>query len=157
MATVPGVWKRFRGFLEQRTPGATAHLRPPVTEAQLKAAEAQLGVALPKALRALYLLCDGFEKDQYLLRDDLRLLPLDELVARTVDSRGQARHAWAREHLVFAVTRPQDPDIEQVSLKLPAEKVEIWYRAGGVHEVKEVLSTGGSLSSWLDDCMGFYG
>ena len=35
------------------------YLRPGATEEQLSAAEAELGVQLPAALRALYRVCDG--------------------------------------------------------------------------------------------------
>lgn len=53
------VWDRLERAMIERAPELLAGLRPPATEEQLEAAEAELGFCLPRELRYAYLRHDG--------------------------------------------------------------------------------------------------
>jgi F-box protein 3 len=58
-ARAAAAWRRVEGWTAAHVPAVAASLRPGATEAELDEAEAQLGFALPEALRALYAVHDG--------------------------------------------------------------------------------------------------
>ncbi|WP_409472364.1 SMI1/KNR4 family protein [Streptomyces sp. HC307] len=58
-AQVRAAWARIEKWMAAHAPGSLAMLRPAATEKQITAAETILGVRLPPALRAWYLLHDG--------------------------------------------------------------------------------------------------
>jgi hypothetical protein len=61
--------------------------------------------------------------------------------------------------LVFARAKDADPDVEQVSLRLWPKKrpsVELWYRAGGIHDFEEVVDWEESLTVWMEGCLVYY-
>ena len=140
--------------------------RPPATPKALAEAEQRLRRALPDELRSIYSLADGFVAGAYLLHDDYRLLPIGEMVEASLalvgepvvldELAGQYSVAKKVTRLVFAQTKEDDPDISQVSLRLWPKKqpsVEMWYRAGGIHDFEEVVDWQESLPVWLEGCL----
>jgi hypothetical protein len=63
-------------------------------------------------------------------------------------------------HVLFAQAKDDDPDVEQVSLRLRSKvkppSVEIWFREGGIHDWEEVVETGESLTEWFEECLEYY-
>jgi cell wall assembly regulator SMI1 len=59
MADFKPTFEAWLGFLNGLGFAAEAHLNPPATEAEIAAAEAEIGFRLPDDLRALYLRADG--------------------------------------------------------------------------------------------------
>ncbi len=104
---------------------------------------------------------DGFALGAFLLRDDYRILPVDEMVEAslglvgasiTLDfESGEVSRAKKVIRLVLARARPDDEDVEQISLRLRARKptIEMWYREGGIHTYAEVVDWQESLTDWL--------
>ena len=64
-------------------------------------------------------------------------------------------------HVLFAQAQDDDPDVEQVSLRLRSKvkspSVELWFREGGIHDWDEVVETGESLTEWFAECLEYYG
>jgi cell wall assembly regulator SMI1 len=163
-------WQRFIDLLTAQSPEHLAAIRPPAPLEVLSAAEQRLGGVLPNELRQLYTLADGFASGAYVLRDDYRLLPVDEMVAASLTLVGEpvVLDALAGEvsqprrvaRLVIALARDDNPDVAQVSLRLRPDgrpgSVEIWYRAGGIHDFEEVVNSGESLATWLEECLEYY-
>ncbi|MDA4888466.1 SMI1/KNR4 family protein [Streptomyces sp. MS2A] len=58
-AQVRAAWARIETWMAAHAPGSLAMVRPAATEKQITAAETELGIRLPPALRAWYLLHDG--------------------------------------------------------------------------------------------------
>jgi hypothetical protein len=125
--------------------------------------------AMPEELRRLYSLADGFVAGAYLLHDDFRLLPIGEMVEASLalvgepvvldELAGEVSVSKKVIRLVFAQTREDDLDISQVSLRLWPKKqpsVEMWYRAGGIHDFEEVVDWQESLQTWLEGCLEEY-
>src|SRR5262249_44657382 len=119
-------WARFIALLTTQSPELLEQIRPPAAPEALAAAEQRLRRALPQDLRQLYALADGFVAGAYLLRDDYRLLPLDEMVEASLalvgapvvldELAGEVSVAKTVIRLVVARAKEDDPDIEQVSV-----------------------------------------
>jgi cell wall assembly regulator SMI1 len=167
--TLEETWSRFIDYLAEQAPQAIASVRVPASSEAIEQAEQRLNCALPEALRQLYALADGFAADAYLLRDEYRILPLNEMVEASLGLVGEpvVLDALAGEvavtkkvtRLVFAQARDDDPDVSQVSLRLWARKrpsVELWYREGGIHDFEEVVDWDENLATWLDECLEYY-
>jgi len=162
-------WARFIDLLTAQSPEHLQHIRPPAARAALAEAEQRLKCNLPEELRQLYSLADGFVAGAYLLRDDYRLLPLGEVVEASLalvgepvvldELAGEIAVAKKVIRLVFAQAKEDDADISQISMRLWPKKrpsVEVWYRAGGVHDFEEVVDWQESLSTWLEGCLEYY-
>jgi cell wall assembly regulator SMI1 len=162
-------WTRFIELLTSQSPKLVEQIHPPATPAALAQAEQRLQCALPEELRALYSLADGFAAGAYLLGDDYRLLSLGEMVEASLGLVGEpvVLDALAGEvsvakkvmRLVFAQAKEDDHDVAQVSLRLWPKKppsVEVWYRAGGIHDFEEVVDWQERLSTWLESCLEYY-
>jgi hypothetical protein len=167
--TLTAIWARFTAVLTAQSPELLQHIRPPATLAALAAAEQRLQRPLPEDLRQLYSLADGFVAEAYLLRDDYRLLPLDEMVEASLalvgepvitdELAGEVSVAKTVIRLVFAQAKDDDPDISHVSVRLWPKKrpsVEVWYRAGGIHDYEEVVDWQESLTAWLEGRLDYY-
>lgn len=72
-----GIIKRFEGWLRAHAPEALATMNPGLDAAGLRSFEAALGVALPRAARALFRWRDGQDSDTYetIPPDEWELLP----------------------------------------------------------------------------------
>ena len=162
-------WERFIDLLTAQSPKLLERIRPPATRTALAEAQQRLQCTLPEEIQHLYLLADGFVVGACVLRDEYRLLPLDEMVEASLALVGEplvldavaGQHSQAHRvtRLVVFQAKEDDPDVVQVSVRLWPKKrpsVEIWYRAGGTHDVEEVLNTQGSLTAWLEDCLEYY-
>src|SRR5262249_34124213 len=149
--TLVSAWQQFIEVLTIQSPELLRHIRPPATREALAEAERRLQRTLPEELRQLYSLADGFMAAAYLLRDDARLLPPGEAVEASLalvgepvvldELAGEVSVAKQVIRLVFARAKADDPDIAQVSLRIWPKKrpsVEVWYRAGGIHDFEEV-------------------
>jgi hypothetical protein len=170
-SAIDDVWGRFVTELEADVPARVGHIRPPVPAQEIAEAEQRLGIVLPEELRQLYLLADGFADGAYLLRDQYRILPLSEMIDASLALVGEPilMDSLALQvsvpqkvlHLVFAQAKEDDPDVEQVSLRLRSKlkppSVEIWFREGGIHHWADVVETGETLTEWLDECLEYYG
>src|SRR5262245_48108509 len=159
-------WARFIELLATQSSKLLEHIRPPATPESVAAAEQRLQRALPQDLRQLYSLADGFVAGAYLLQDNYRLLPIDEMVEASLalvgepvvldELAGQFSVSKRVIRLVFAHAKEDDDDISQVSLRLWPKKhpsVEMWYRAGGMHDFEEVVDWQESLTAWLEGCL----
>jgi cell wall assembly regulator SMI1 len=144
-------------------------IRRAATTEMLADAEERLGRALPENMRQLYLLADGFAAGAYLLRDDYRVLPLGEMVQVSLALMGQPvvldELAGAVSVLkqvtrfVFVRAKDEDPDVEQVSLRLRTKRrpsVELWYRAGWIHDFDEDVDREESVTEWIEGCLVYY-
>jgi cell wall assembly regulator SMI1 len=169
LRTLAAVWGQFIDLLTAQSPELLEQIRPSATRAALAEAEQRLQCALPEEILQLYSLADGFVAGAYLLRDDYRLLPLGEMVEASLALVGEpvVLDALAGEvsvakkviRFVFAQAKEDDPDVAQVSMRLWPKKrpsVEIWYRAGGIHDFEEVVDTQESLAAWIDGCLEYY-
>ena len=168
--TINAVWGRFAQLLESHAPAMVGHIRPPATASAIAEAEQRLLVVFPAELRQLFLLADGFAEGAYLLRDDYRILPLGVLVEASLALVGvpipmdalalQVTAPQQVIRLLFARAKADNPDVEQVSLRLRSRlkppSVEIWFREGGIHDWEEVVETSESLTEWLDECLEYY-
>ena len=167
--TLAAAWGRFIDLLTAQSPELLKQIRQPATRAALAEAEQRLHCPLPEELLQLYLLADGFAVGSYVLRDDYRLLPLEEMIEASLALVGEpvALDALAGEYsqaqrvirLVFALAQEDDPDVVRVSLRLWPRKwpsVEKWYRAGGIHDFEEVVDTQDTLTAWLEACLEYY-
>jgi cell wall assembly regulator SMI1 len=163
------VWERFIDLLAAQAPERLGYIRPPATREALTEAEQRLQCTLPEELRELYALAGGFVAGAYMLCDDYRLLPLDEMVEASLALVGEpvVLDALAGEisqakrviRLVVAQAKADDPNIVQVSMRLWPKKrpsMETWYRAGGIHDFEEVVDTHESLTAWLEGCLEYY-
>ena len=161
-------WERFIDLLSAQSSELLEHIRPPATRPALAEAEQRLQCTLPEELQQLYLLADGFRAGVCVLRDEYRLLPIDEMVEASLALVGEpasagcsaGQHSEARRviRLVVLQTKEDDPNAVKVSVRLWPKRqptVEIQYRAGGTHDVEEVLHTQGSLTAWLEDCLEY--
>jgi hypothetical protein len=169
VTSLDAVWTHFVDLLGKHSPGAATRIRPRAAPEVIAAAEARLGRALPGDLRALYARCDGFEAGAFLLRDDYRVLPVEEMVAESLALVGEpvVLDALAGQvtipkkvvRLVFAPARPDDVDVVQCSIRLRAKRptVEVWFREGGIHGDEEVVDTNLSLAEWIEECLEYYG
>src|SRR5579883_392876 len=130
--TIEDVWARFVASVSRETPAMASFIRAPASQGALAEAERRLGCALPDELRRLYVCADGFALGAFLLRDDYRILPVDEMVEAslglvgasiTLDfESGEVSRAKKVIRLVLARARPDDEDVEQISLRLRARK-----------------------------------
>lgn len=161
-------WGQFIDLLTAQSPELLEHIRPPATHAALTEAEQRLQCSLPEELLQLYSLADGFVARAYLLCDCYRLLPLGEAVEASLTLVGEpvVLDALAGElslaqrviRVVFARAKDDDPDVEQVSLRLWPKRrptVEVWYRAGGIHDFEEVVDGRESLTEWIEECLEY--
>jgi hypothetical protein len=159
-------WARFIDALTAQSPELLQHIRPPATPEALSEAEQRLRRAMPEELRRLYSLADGFVAGAYLLHDTYRLLPSGEMVEASLALVGEpvvldalaAQFSRSKRviRLVFAQAKEDDHDISQVGLRLWPKKqpsVEMWYRAGGIHDFEEVVDWQESLTAWLEGCV----
>ncbi|HET8846107.1 MAG TPA: SMI1/KNR4 family protein [Ktedonobacteraceae bacterium] len=168
--TLDGVWGRFVQFLASHAPAMVEQIRTPAKASAVAEAEQRLGVVFPEELRQLYLLADGFVEGAYLLRDDYRILPLDEMVEASLALVGEPimmdglllQVAMPNKviRLLFAQAREDDPDVKQVSVRLRSKLkpplVELWFREGGIHDWEEVVETGDTLTEWIEGCLEYY-
>jgi hypothetical protein len=167
--TFADTWEHFITLLTAQSPQLLEHIRPPATQETVTVAEHRLHCTLPQELRHLYALADGFREEAYLLRDDFRLLPLSELAEANLTLVGEpiildvlagdVSVAKSIIRVVFAVAKEDNLDASQVSLRLWPKKrpsVEIWYRAGGIHDFEEVVDSHDSLHVWLEACLDYY-
>jgi hypothetical protein len=168
-SALAAAWGRYIDLLTAQSPELLDQIRPPAAPAALEGAAQRLRCSLPEELLQLYSVADGFVADAYVLRDDYRLLPIGEVVDASLALVGEpvVLDALAGElsmaktviRLVFARAKEDDPDVEQVTLRLWPRKppsVEVWYRAGGIHDCEEVVDTGDSLTTWLEACLEYY-
>jgi hypothetical protein len=165
------VWGRIVAILESHAPTLVGHIRLPASAQAVAEAAQRLGIVIPEELRQLYLLADGFAEGAYLLCDDYRLLPLGEMVEASLALVGVPilMDALALQvtvpkkvlHVLFARAREDNPDVEQVSLRLRSKlkppSVELWFREGGIHDWEDVVETGDTLTEWFDACLDYYG
>jgi hypothetical protein len=167
--TLVSVWQRFIDLLTVQSPELLEHIRPPTTREALAEAEQRLQCTLPPELLQLYLLADGFATGAYLLRDDYRLLPLGEMIEASLslvgepvvldEVAGEVSVAKKVIRLVFAQAKDNDPDISLASVRLWPKKqhsMEVWYRAGGIHDFEEVVDWQEGLTAWLEGCLEYY-
>ncbi|HLV98899.1 MAG TPA: SMI1/KNR4 family protein [Ktedonobacterales bacterium] len=168
---ISAVWERFVALLEADSPQMLEQIRAPTSAEAIAEAEQCLQIVFPEELRQLYLLVDGFAEGAYLLRDDLRILPLSEMVQASLALVGvpilmdslalQVTVPKKVIHVIFAQAEEDNPDIEQVSLRLRSKikppSVEIWFREGGIHKWEDIVETGDTLTEWFEECLEYYG
>ncbi|MFI0372647.1 SMI1/KNR4 family protein [Actinomadura sp. 1N219] len=132
-------WSRIETWLRAHAPASAALLRPPAGDADLAAAEAAMGVALPPTLAAWYRIHDGVDEERTLdtaevagiLPSNKTMLPLDKLVAEYR-------------------THTQDWDDREAGI-LPFARTagDTWY--GWYADAREGEPTYGTLGSWAVD------
>jgi hypothetical protein len=156
-------WERFVEFLSQEE---KEELCLAVSDDALNNAQQLLDCIFPLEFYTLYRLADGFKKDAFLLRDDYRILPLEDMVAESIkkplvvtdEMSGEFENPDTVVRLIFAVTKEENRDIQQVSLYLHEDgaSVETWFKEGGIHDFDEVIDTELSLVDWLEECLEYY-
>jgi cell wall assembly regulator SMI1 len=157
-------WEKFIQYLSEEE---RIMLCLPVTEVALDRAQSRLDCQIPPELRTMYMMADGFQKDAFLLRDDYRVLTLEEMILESEkkplvvidEMAGEFEEPDRVTRLIFAVTEEDNRDIQQVSLHLDEDDatVEIWFKEGGIHDFEEVVDTELSLGEWLEECLEYYG
>lgn len=165
---IDSTWNTFLDFVRQDDPESLARVNPPASEEQLATAVSALGSALPDEVRDLYLLANGFGPNSFLLRDDYRLLPLDEMVAASMDLVGETVAVDAEAGVSLTFTEPSrlvlfdardgDDDVERVCVRArkTRTRVELWFKQGGIHDFEELVDTELTLSDWFDEVLEYY-
>ena len=155
------IWQNFLAGLEKYSSELIKEINPPATEAQLEKARTLLGPLFHPELEELYKIANGFAPGAYLLRDDYRILPLEEMIEKSLAiigttvptdfEAGEYTTLKKLKLLVFAIAKEEDEDVEQVSISIKRGKTDIslWYKEGGIHDFEEVVSTSETLKEWL--------
>ncbi|MEZ0373270.1 MAG: DUF6707 family protein [Candidatus Sericytochromatia bacterium] len=74
-------WKTIEDWLGAKAPKLLSALRPGATEAEIKQAEAKMGIKFPKEVRASWLIHDGIGRNGPFFLDGHTLLSLEDMVS----------------------------------------------------------------------------
>ncbi len=162
------IWNEFIGHLTKTEPESLSKINPPATTEQLNEAKAILGSVFHEDIEQLYHLANGFTEGAYLLRDDYRILPIDEMIKQSLAlagkriftdyEAGQSRKIKKGDMIVLALAEEDNCDVEKISISVTRGKtnVAIWFKEDGIHDYEEVIDTSETLEEWLTSVLEYY-
>ncbi|MGB4776068.1 MAG: SMI1/KNR4 family protein [Daejeonella sp.] len=161
-------WNKFVNHLKVEDTENLEKINPPATIEQLEKAKAVLGPLFHEDLQKIYKLANGFIQGAYILSDGYRILPIDEMLEKSLDLVGQVlitdveagefKKIDKIKMVIFAIAKEDDEDIEQIGFSLRRNKTDIaiWYKEGGIHSFEEVVETGETFEEWFNDMLEYY-
>jgi cell wall assembly regulator SMI1 len=73
-------WKRIEQWLSVNFPEALQQLRPPATDREIAAVEAEINLELPEVVKASFKIHDGEDSQFGVLADSFWLMPLNQVI-----------------------------------------------------------------------------
>jgi hypothetical protein len=164
------IWNKFIDSINQIDPEFLRKINPPATEELLNNAKTMLGPAFHEDVEQLYSLANGFADGAYLLTDYYRILPIDEMIAKslaligkrfTTDyEAGESMKTKKGELIILALVEEDDCDKEKIGVSVTTGKTDmaIWFKEGGIHDYKElIIDSSQTLEKWLTSLIdGYY-
>lgn len=163
------IWDKFIGYLKAEDPEILKKINPPATKEQIDKAKKVLGSLFHEDIQKIYQMANGFAQGGYLLSDKYRILPIDEMLEKSLKlvgeifitdtTVGEYKKIDKLKMIIFAVAKEDDEDIHQIGLSLRKNKtnIAIWYKEGGIHTFEEVIETSENLEEWFGEMMEYYG
>ena len=163
------IWNQFINYLKNEDQGNLKKINPPATKKQLEKAKKTLGSLFHEDIEKIYEKADGFIEGAYLLSDKYRILPIDEMLEKSLKlvgevlitdwEAGESKKINKLTIVIFAVAKDDNEDIQQIGFSVRKNKtnITIWYKEGGIHTFEEVVETSETLEEWLNEMMEYYG